>query len=207
MRCSQPPGARLHLEHGSGSLEREGVALPPAVAELVLDRVHSACVTVEYLADHREFIPAVARWHHMEWGHLRPSETVEDRIGRVESSCGHCEIPTTLVALAGDQLLGSASLVEHDIDTRPELSPWLSGVFVAPEHRRRGVGAALVERVVREALALGVARLYLYTPGSGTLYLRLGWSVVERTFYRELWGEQRITIMDIATNQPGRPKT
>jgi GNAT superfamily N-acetyltransferase len=83
-----------------------------------------------------------------------------------------------------------------------ELSPWLSGVFVAPEHRGRDIGAGLVERVVQEARALGIARLYLYTPGSGALYLRLGWSVMERTFYRQLWGDQEITIMEIATNAP-----
>jgi GNAT superfamily N-acetyltransferase len=99
-------------------------------------------------------------------------------------------------------LLGSASLVEHDMATRPELSPWLSGVFVAPEHRRRGVGAALVERVVLEARVLRTPRLYLYTLGSGALYLRLRWSVMEHTFYRELWGEQKVTIMELATHAP-----
>jgi GNAT superfamily N-acetyltransferase len=164
--------------------------------------VQFARVTIEYLADHREFIPIVAGWHHAEWGHLRPGETVEDRTARVERECGHCQIPTTFIAAAGPQPLGSASLIEHDIATRPELSPWLSGVFVAPEHRRRGVGAALVERVVHEARALAIPRLYLYTRGSGTLYLKLGWSVVEHTFYRQLWGDQEIMIMDLVTNAP-----
>jgi GNAT superfamily N-acetyltransferase len=172
------------------------------VAELGLVRMHPPYVTVEYLADRREFIPTVARWLHAEWGHLRPGETVEDRAARVERDCGHREAPTSFVALAGDELMGSASLVEHDMATRPELSPWLSGVFVAPEHRRRGVGAALVERVVLEARVLRTPRLYLYTPGSGALYLRLRWSVVERTFYRELWGEQKVTIMELATHAP-----
>ena len=172
--------------------------LSVAVTDLILVRVYSLHVTIEYLADHREFVPTVAQWLHWEWGHLRPGETVEDRAARVERACGHCEIPTTFVALAGDQLLGAASLVEHDMTTRPELAPWLSGVFVAPQHRRRGVGAALVERVAQEARVLGTPRLYLYTPGSGALYLRLGWSVMERTFYRELWGEQELTIMELA---------
>jgi GNAT superfamily N-acetyltransferase len=154
-------------------------------------------VTIEYLADRAEFMHTVARWHHDEWGHLRPNETVEDRVAQVERACGHCEVPTTFVALVEDQLLGSASLVEHDMTTRPELSPWLSGVFVAPQHRRHEIGAALVERVVQEAHTLGTQRLYLYASGSGILYLRLGWSVVERTFYRELWGNQEITIMEL----------
>lgn len=49
---------------------------------------------------------------------------------------------------------------------------------------------------------LGKPRLYLYTPGSGALYPRLGWCVAERTFYRELWGEQETTIMEFAIHAP-----
>jgi len=99
-------------------------------------------VTIEYLLDRQEFIPTLARWHHAEWGHLRPKETVEDRVIRRRLASGHRQIPTTFVAIADEQLLGSACLVRHDMDARPELSPWLAGVFVAPSQRRRGIGAA-----------------------------------------------------------------
>jgi len=141
-----------------------------------LSLVCSGCtrhVTVEYLADRREFIPTVARWLHAEWGHLRPGETVEDRAARVERDCGHCQVPTTFVALAGDQLVGSASLVEHDMATRPELSPWLSDVFVAPEHRRRGVGGPwLSESFWRRASF--ARRVFIFTRLVPALCI-LGW--------------------------------
>jgi N-acetylglutamate synthase-like GNAT family acetyltransferase len=75
-------------------------------------------------------------------------------------------------------------LVAHDMDTRMELSPWLAGVFVTPEHRGRGVGAAMVRRVIDDATALGVRRLYLYTPSTEHFYSRLGWSLIEHTTYR-----------------------
>jgi GNAT superfamily N-acetyltransferase len=156
-------------------------------------------MTIDYLADRREFIPMVAHWLHEEWGHLRPNETVGDRAERVERAAGRHEIPTTFVAIDGDQPVGCASLIEHDMLTRPELSPWLAGVFVPSEYRNRGIGAVLVKRVIREAQSLGIPRIYLYTPDSGTLYLRLGWSIVEQTFYRELWGDTPITIMDFVT--------
>jgi predicted N-acetyltransferase YhbS len=159
-------------------------------------------VNIEYLADRPEFVPTVARWYHSEWGHLRPGSTLENRAARVVQSCGHREIPTTFVAVAGDQALGSAMLVENDMTTRPELSPWLAGVFVPPELRGRGLGAALVERVVDEARALRIPRLFLYTDGPGTLYRRLGWSVMERTLYPPFWGDQEVTIMQLATNAP-----
>jgi N-acetylglutamate synthase-like GNAT family acetyltransferase len=81
-------------------------------------------------------------------------------------------------------LLGSAMLITHDMDTRMEWSPWLAGVFVAPDYHRKGIGIQLVRRIVQDASALGVRRLYLYTPSVEQFNSRHGWSVVERTNYR-----------------------
>lgn len=139
---------------------------------------------IGYLADHQEFIPTLAHWHHHEWAYLRPGDSVEARMDRLRGCCGRREIPTVIIAFTGGSLLGSAMLIAHDMDTRMEFSPWLAGVFVAPERRRRGLGAALVQRVIDEATALGVRRLYLYTPSTEQFYSRLGWLLVEHTRYR-----------------------
>jgi GNAT superfamily N-acetyltransferase len=139
---------------------------------------------IDYLADHPEFIPALARWHHAEWSYLRPGDAVEARTTRLRAACGRGEIPTVVVAFSGGTLFGSAMLIAHDMDTRMDLTPWLAGVFVAPDQRRRGVGSALIGRVIECAAALGVKRLYLYTPGAEQMYSRLGWSAVERVSYR-----------------------
>jgi GNAT superfamily N-acetyltransferase len=139
---------------------------------------------IDYLADHPEFIPALARWHYEEWSYLRPGDSVEARLSRLRAACGRGEIPTVFVAFSDGTLFGSAMLIAHDMDTRMDLTPWLAGVFVAPDYRRRGIGSALVGRVVECAAGLGVRRLYLYTPSAGQMYSRLGWSAVERTSYR-----------------------
>jgi GNAT superfamily N-acetyltransferase len=138
---------------------------------------------IGYLADHLEFLPTLARWHHVEWAYLRPGDSVEARITRLRGCCGHREIPTIVVSFTHGTLLGSAMLVAHDMETRLDLSPWLAGLFVAPDYRRRGIGAALTQRVVDEAAALGVQRLYLYTPSTEHFYSQLGWFPVERTPY------------------------
>ena len=155
-------------------------------------------MTIEYLADRREFVPVVAKWLHDEWGHLRSGDTIETRAARIERNCGHSEIPTSFVATEVDDVVGCASLIENDMETRPELSPWLAGVFVPAAHRGRGIGTALIMQVLKEAQTLHIPRIYLYTPGPGTLYRRLGWSIVERTFYRPLWKDQQVTIMERA---------
>jgi len=139
---------------------------------------------IDYLADHPEFISTLAHWHHKEWSYLRPSDTVEARTARLRAACGRGEIPSVFVAFSDGTLFGSAMLIAHDMDTRMDLTPWLAGVFVAPDYRRRGIGSALIERVVGCAAALGVRRLYLYTPSVAQMYSRLGWSAVERTSYR-----------------------
>ena len=89
------------------------------------------------------------------------------------------QIPETFVAVEDGEPLGTASLVAHDLAERMDLSPWLAAVYVAPEFRNRGVGSALVQAVMDEALALGVEELYLFTPDKMSFYGRLGWKVLE----------------------------
>ena len=158
---------------------------------------------IDYLADHPEFIPTLAQWHYEEWAYLRPGDSVEARIARLRAACGRGAIPTTFIALSDGTLFGSAMLVAHDMDTRMELTPWLAGVFVAPDYRRRGIGSALVGRVVECAAQLGVRRLYLYTPNAEQMYSRLGWLAFERKHYRG--ADVVIMLYDVPPNTALEP--
>lgn len=142
----------------------------------------------------------LAEWHHGEWAYLRPGDTVESRVLRLRAACGRREPPATFVALADGQMLGSAMLLVHDMDTRPDLSPWLAGVFTAPGYRGRGIATQLSRHVIRHAAELGFGRLYLYTPTAENFYARLGWNVVERARYRDT----AVTVMsyDATARQP-----
>jgi GNAT superfamily N-acetyltransferase len=139
------------------------------------------------LADHLELVPTLAHWHWSEWETEDPQGTPEKWAERLARRTRRDGIPTTFVALSsplsGGQLLGSASLVEHDLPPRPDLTPWLAGVYVAPAWRGRGVGSALVRRAVAFAAALGIPRLYLHTSTAEHLYAALGWEVLERCQY------------------------
>jgi predicted N-acetyltransferase YhbS len=149
---------------------------------------------IEYLADHPHALSTLAEWQHREWGHLRPDDSVEKRRDRLQRYSNRDRIPLTVVALDGDEVLGSASLVAHDMETRMELTPWLAGVFVGEQHRRKGIGAQLVRRIMAEAAELAVPLLYLYTVHSEKFYAALGWTLQEHTSYRE----QDVAIMTYA---------
>jgi len=131
---------------------------------------------IGYLADHAAFVPTLARWHHAQWSYLSPGDSVERRIAGLRKQSGRRQIPTTFVAYdttkAGDKvLIGSASLIAQDMDTRPELSPWLASVYVAAEHRRQGIGSSLVRRGRGSGRAGRREALPLY-PGPGAVLRR-----------------------------------
>jgi N-acetylglutamate synthase-like GNAT family acetyltransferase len=148
------------------------------------------------LAEHPEFIPTLAVWHHNQWAYLNPDGSVEKRIASLKAELESDGIPKTFVAVSGNTLLGSASLIPHDMETRMELSPWLASVFVAPELRKRGVGSALVQHVIQEARSLGWRTIYLFTmPDKESFYARLGWSLMEKTDYHG----HRVVIMSADT--------
>jgi GNAT superfamily N-acetyltransferase len=101
-------------------------------------------------------IPVLADWHHNEWSSLSPGQTVDQRIESMSSYLSDDLIPSTFVA-RGTHLMGSAAIIESDMDTRPELTPWLASVYVSPEFRNQGIGSRLVEHVMEEARNAGVA--------------------------------------------------
>lgn len=141
---------------------------------------------IEHLAEHMAAIPLVAEWVEQEWGHLLPEATFETFVQSFAERTVPHRLPATWVAMMGEQVVGTASLDPYDMTTRPELSPWLAAVYVAPHFRGQGIGSRLVQTAVQEAGVLGLSHLYLFTPDKINFYKRLGWQVVETTRYRGL---------------------
>lgn len=148
---------------------------------------------ITYLVDHPQHIPTLAVWLFGEWGHLNPGDSVERRVARLTTHTGRPGIPTTLVALDGETLLGSASLVVNDLTSHPHLTPFMASVYVDPLHRRRGAATALVKQMIITAGELGFETLYLITHDQQRLYEKLGWVAVEDLQYR---GED-VTLMKV----------
>jgi len=141
-------------------------------------------VKIVHLAACPEVVPTLAAWVQDEWGPVLPGVTFADLVARFESATAPGAIPETFVALEDGRPIGMASIVAEDMPTRPELTPWLASVYVIPEARRRGVGSALVRRVMDAMEALGIDRLYLFTPDQVAFYRRLGWEPLEQVHYR-----------------------
>jgi GNAT superfamily N-acetyltransferase len=139
-------------------------------------RPYRGSVRIELLADHPEHIETLARWHCEQDGRPHDREWLVFWRGQLRRECGRERIPIAFVALDGADPVGGISLVEHNMTTHRELSPWLAGTFVCRSRRGEGIAAALVRHAVARAAALGVSKLYLYTESARGLHERLGWT-------------------------------
>ncbi|MCK4833283.1 MAG: GNAT family N-acetyltransferase [Gammaproteobacteria bacterium] len=150
---------------------------------------------IKNLKDEPELLPILASWHQHEWSHLNPGETLEHRIDRMQTYLDNNFIPSTFIA-ENKTLLGSASIVSCDMETMPELTPWLASVFVAPEYRNKGIGRKLVRHIMSQAKRAGIKTLYLFTEDQIGFYLALDWTINCTAHYHQ----QEVTIMQITLN-------
>ena len=146
-------------------------------------------VKISYLIDYPEYIPQLAQWLFEQWGHILGEKTLEARIKKLNAHMNRDQLPIAWVAHANGQLLGSAALRVHDLEGREDLTPWLAGVFVGAQFRRRGIGAALCATVEKVAKSRGIQTLYLFTLDKQPWYSRQGWTVLAPCVWHERCGD------------------
>jgi GNAT superfamily N-acetyltransferase len=93
-------------------------------------------------------------------------------------------LPTVFVLLDGGDPVGMVALCNDDLDDRPDLNPWLAGLYVAPTHRGKGHARRLIEKTETAAAQAGIRSLSLYTASAVNLYRSSGWTTIE-TFNRD----------------------
>jgi GNAT superfamily N-acetyltransferase len=145
------------------------------------------------LADVPAAIPTMAKWFYDEW-HTFDGRSIDQITAQLSDNLNRHSLPITFVAHENLEIMGTVSL---DISDLPEFdcySPWLSSLYVHEGHRGKGVASTLVSHLKHFACSGGVTPLYLWTPGSTSLYERLGWFEISRRSYRY----KDITIMSYA---------
>jgi len=135
-------------------------------------------ISVVSTSDRPDLIPVVACWLWDEfWRHNGHSPDLT--LDAVRKSVTARPMPRTFILLAGGEPLGTASLAAQDLDERPDLTPWMAGVFVEPHARGRGYAAHLIAAVEDECRATSISTLRLYTRTAERIYARAGWRTIE----------------------------
>lgn len=158
------------------------------------------------LSAHPHRVDALAAAHVAAFGALEPgwdapAAAAELRMHRADG------LPTTLLALdAGDDWLGSVSLLHEDHPEIRQYTPWLASLYVQPRARGSGLGALLAAQAVARAGALGHAHLHLYcTDDLRAYYAGRGWETIDRIDL----GALQVWVMriDCATAGSGESRT
>jgi predicted N-acetyltransferase YhbS len=90
-------------------------------------------------------------------------------------------LPLALVAHEGNVFIGTVSVIENDMDERPEYSPWVAALWVEPANRKSGIGSALVRAATEAAFEQGVSSVFLCASVEiSPFYKRLGCTEVEQ---------------------------
>jgi len=158
-------------------------------------------LSIVELAEQPDVLPLLATWIYEEWWGETPGSSVEQVADLLRAHLVLNRIPSTLVAFLDRLPVGTVSLLEHDVGTEewPDLSPWLAALYVVPEYRERGIGAALVNAIIDTAGELEVERLYLLTVGREGFYADLDWKVLERA------GEKRVMTYHMRSSSRANP--
>jgi GNAT superfamily N-acetyltransferase len=136
--------------------------------------------TISDLRQRPEFFDSVADRIWQAWWKAQ-GHPLDYICGRLRQNLNAEPIPLALVAHEGPAFLGTSSVIASDLEERPQLTPWVAAVWVDPQARLRGVGAALVNRAAQDCFALGIGRAYLCARlQRAGYYERLGWTPIER---------------------------
>jgi GNAT superfamily N-acetyltransferase len=136
-----------------------------------------------------ELAPVLAEWQHQAWGY----QTAAELLDFLHLSMQGQALPITFTAHVADQLVGSVSLCEHEMEDHQPADRrfWLGYLFVHGSARGQGVGRQLMAFIENHAARFGITRLYLYTANMAGLYATLGWQEIDRLYYQ---GEP-VTVM------------
>ncbi|WP_246874089.1 MULTISPECIES: GNAT family N-acetyltransferase [Pantoea] len=88
-------------------------------------------------------------------------------------------------------MLGAGRLICYEPGDNLERIYWSGEVIPHSTHRGKGIGSALIKRIVELATERNIPELWLYTPDKQALYRNLGWKEREQ---RLVAGES-VTVM------------
>jgi GNAT superfamily N-acetyltransferase len=134
---------------------------------------------ISHIKYFQHWIPIIAKWIFDEWTYVYPQKTFQEIQRTLISRINEREMPITLVAHDERGVLGTASLKASDLEQVPDLTPWLSSVYVHPDHRGEGIGTALANEIEGIAVELGFTAIHLFNPLSKGVFEKLGWTILK----------------------------
>jgi GNAT superfamily N-acetyltransferase len=136
-------------------------------------------VDIRFLAEVPQHAPVLAAKHAQEWAHLYPEQEESQILTAFSAEAADGHLPLTLLAMDGETLMGSVSLIFGDLPSRPDLDPWLASLFVLHRFRGRGVAGFLIKSALEVFASTGFSTIYLFTENRVSLFRKYGFEYME----------------------------
>ena len=157
-------------------------------------------VKTAFLADYPEVIPTLAQWFRAQWPDYYAERTPTDIAQDFYSEANCSGLPVRLVAFADGELAGTIILRKQALQTLPEYTPGLGGLFVVELCRNLGIGTELVRAGMNVACEKGYKSLYAGTVAASGILERLGWKLVKRVWH----GDEQLGLYHCELQTIGR---
>ncbi|MCL1911688.1 MAG: GNAT family N-acetyltransferase [Leptospirales bacterium] len=123
-----------------------------------------------------------AHWSYGQWA-VRRGISFDINLLAYNERAASKTLPRVFVICTDSFPVGMISVKENDMRSRPDLSPWLSALYVMPEYRKAGLGRRLIEHGEEYVRSLGHTVVYLFIDASDesrltAYYEKLGWVYV-----------------------------
>lgn len=135
-------------------------------------------VRIGLLADHTEHLGPLAAAYQHEW--FEWYGVHGDAMTDLRERSRREGLPIGLVAFEHDSVVGAVAIAEQSVRSHNHLSPWIVGFWVELSHRNRGIGAQLLAAACNHAKGQGIATLYAATAAASNLFVRDGWSMIDK---------------------------
>ena len=130
------------------------------------------------LADYPEAVPVIAAGYEAQWDFWYGSGGKGNAKSDLLERSQKCALPLCLVAKRAEWFIGAIAIAANAITPRPNLNPCLVGLWVAPAHRKCGIGTALLNAAITKTAELGFERVYSTTTVIPALFARTGWTLI-----------------------------
>ena len=135
-------------------------------------------ITIGFLMDHPETVPALAKWFRDQWPNYYADMPQEQLEQDFLEDASRDRLPIRLVAFDSRELVGTIVL-RVQTGAVPEFQPELGGLYVVESHRDHGIATELVRAGMKLALDQGYETVFATTLVAAGILERLGWEIVK----------------------------
>jgi RimJ/RimL family protein N-acetyltransferase len=142
-------------------------------------------ITINFLADHPDTIPALANWFRSQWPDYYANWSQAELEQDFLEDTSRDRLPSRLVAFESNELVGTIILRENGNEDLQEFQPELGGLYVVESHRGHGIGTELIRAGMKLALDQGYETVYATTVAATGILERLGWEFIKTVVHQD----------------------